>query len=92
MSVQGITMPPPSLGLDLVSPVDNMDPASALALNNIFPGAGAPAVRQGYEQFVALSETTPIEFMRELPRPSSASQLIVANSSKIYSIFFAQNT
>lgn len=79
-------MPPPSLGLDLVSPVDNMDAAAALELSNIFPGAGAPSVRLGYEQTTALAETTPIGFMKELPRPSGTSQLIVANTSKIYSI------
>lgn len=79
-------MPPPSLGLDLVSPIDNMDPASALELNNVFPGAGAPTVRLGYEQFASLPLTTPIGFMKELPRPSSASQLIVANTTQLYSI------
>jgi len=86
MSVQGVTMPPPSMGLDLVSPIDNMEPAAALELSNVFPGAGAPSVRLGYEQVVSLSETTPIGFMRELPRPSGNSQLIVANTTKIYSI------
>lgn len=79
-------MPPPSGGLDLVSPIDNMDPSSALELNNIFPGPNAPSVRKGYQEFASLAESTPVEFMCELPRPAGASQLIVANSSKIYSI------
>lgn len=79
-------MPPPSMGLDLVSPVDNMDPSSALELSNVFPGAGVPSVRKGYEQFAALAETTAVTFMRELPRPNGTSQLIVANQGKIYSV------
>ncbi len=79
-------MPPPSLGLDLVSPVDGMDPASALELSNVFPGAGTPSVRKGYEEFASLAESTPVKFMKELPRPNGTSQLIVANDSKIYSI------
>lgn len=86
MSFQGITMPPPSGGLDLVSPIDNMDPASALELNNVFPGPTAPIVRRGYQEFASLAESTAVSFMHELPRPAAASQLIVANSSKIYSI------
>jgi hypothetical protein len=86
MSFQGITMPPPSLGLDLVSPIDNMNPAAALELVNVFPGAGAPTVRLGYERFCSLAETTPIGLMAELPRPNNTSQLIVANSTKLYSI------
>ena len=42
MAFQGFTMPPPYGGLDLVSPIDNMDATSALELVNVFPGAGAP--------------------------------------------------
>lgn len=86
MSFQGYTMPPPSSGLDLVTPIDNMDPTSALELTNIFPGAGAPTVRLGYQQFADLGTAAPIQFMHEYPRKDGTSQLIAAQSTKLYSV------
>lgn len=91
MPFQGFTMPPPSLGLDLVSPIDNMDPACALELVNIFPGAGAPTVRLGYEQFAnlatasggAASSTT---FLKEMPLADGTSKLIAAQATQLFSI------
>lgn len=53
-------MSPPYGGLDLVSPIDNMDPAFALELVNVFPGAGAPTVRLGYSQFANVGVSTPV--------------------------------
>ena len=89
MSFQGYTMPPPSLGLDLTSPIDNMDPASALELTNIFPGAGAPTVRLGYTNFRtggATIPSTPIRFMHEYPLKDGTSQLIAATDASLYSL------
>lgn len=90
MPFQGYTMPPPSLGLDLVTPIDNMDPASALELVNIFPGASAPTVRLGYTQIVDLSTVTggtasPIRMLAEFPRADGTSQLISAQDTAIFS-------
>jgi hypothetical protein len=48
MSLQGITVSAPYGGLDVVSPIDRMEEQYALELVNIFPGASAPSVRQGY--------------------------------------------
>lgn len=82
-------MPPPSAGLDLVSPIDGMAPESALELTNIFPGAGAPTVRLGYAQFVKSGATIPstqIHFMHEYPLPNNTSQLIAATQTKLFSI------
>lgn len=91
MPFQGFTLPPPSLGLDLVSPIDNMDPAAALELVNIFPGAGAPTVRLGYEQFADLSTasggaSTQTTFMKEMPLADGTSQLIVAQPTQLFAI------
>ena len=91
MAHQGYTMPPPSLGLDLVSPIDNMDPASALELTNIFPGAGAPTVRGGYTQFADLSSvvggsSAPVRMMAEMPLRDGTRQLIAAQDTKLFSI------
>ncbi|MGL5336066.1 MAG: hypothetical protein ACRC9R_07980 [Enterovibrio sp.] len=79
-------MPPPSLGLDLVSPIDSMDPASALELVNVFPGAGGPTVRLGYEQFADLGTASPIYFMHEYPLQGGTAQLIAAQTTALYSI------
>lgn len=85
MAFQGITMPPPSLGLDLVSPIDNMEPSYALELVNIFPGSGAPTVRQGYYK-LAKPASSPIKFLAELPKPDNSSFLVTATDTALYSI------
>jgi hypothetical protein len=66
MAFQGFTMSPPYAGLDLVSPIDNMEPQYALELVNVFPGAGAPTVRLGYEQFCNIGVSTPIKLLAPL--------------------------
>jgi len=86
MPLQGFTMPPPYKGLDLISPIDNMDPSYALELVNVFPGAGAPTVRLGYEEFCDTGLSQELLFMRELPLKNGSSQLIAANNTKLYSI------
>ena len=82
-------MSPPYGGLDLVSPIDNMDPAYALELVNVFPGAGAPSVRLGYTQFNTSGTTipsVPINFIRELPLKTGVKHLIAATDSNLYKI------
>ena len=86
MPYQGVTMPPPSLGLDLVSPIDGMEPAAALELVNIFPGAGAPTVRLGYENFADLGTASPILFMHEYPLKNGTAQLIAAQNTALFSV------
>jgi len=86
MPFQGYTMPPPSTGLDLVTPIDNMEPTSALELENIFPGAGAPTVRLGYTQFADLGSSAPIQFMHEYPLKNGTNQLIAAQATKLFSV------
>lgn len=85
MAFQGFTMSPPYGGLDLVSPIDNMDPAYALDLVNIFPGAGAPTVRLGYTQFATIGVTSPIYFLAPLNLADGTSQLIAATATNLYS-------
>ncbi len=88
MAVEGFTMSPPYGGLDLVSPIDNMDPAYALELVNVFPGAGAPTVRLGYAQVVTsgASIVSPIRSMYPLYLKDGTSRLIIATSTKLYSM------
>jgi hypothetical protein len=86
MPFQGFTMPPPYGGLDLVSPIDNMEPTSALELVNVFPGAGAPTVRQGYQQFANVGSTGPLKFLDSLNLTNGSNVLIASNDSAIYGI------
>lgn len=80
MAMQGVTMPPPYAGLDLLSPIDNMDPNYALELVNVFPGSGTPSLRKGYYAFADLGQSTPVATVRELVAKTGISQLIVANN------------
>jgi len=86
MPLQGFTMPPPYKGLDLVSPIDNMDPSYALELVNVFPGAGAPTVRLGYKEFCDVGIASPLLFSAPLNLKNGTTQLIVANDTNLYSI------
>lgn len=86
MALQGTTLPAPYSGLDVVSPIDNMDPTLALELVNVFPGANAPEVRKGYAQHGSATLSSQVRMMQELPRPDGTTQLIAANNSDIYSI------
>lgn len=86
MSFQGITMSPPSGGLDLVSPIDNMDPAYALELVNVFPGAGAPTVRLGYTQNADIGVSALVKFLGALHKKDATSVLIAGTDTKLYSI------
>lgn len=85
MALEGFTMPPPYGGLDVVSPIDQMEPTFALELVNIFPGANAPTVRLGYEQFNA-DITDPIETLVPYNQADGTLELIACTETKIYSI------
>lgn len=86
MSFEGYTLPPPSGGLDVVSPIDNMDPSTALELVNVFPGAGSPTVRLGYEKFTTTGAGKPVRFIHELRKTDGTVLLIAADDNDIYSI------
>ena len=86
MPLQGFTMPPPYRGLDLISPVDNMDPSHALELVNVFCGPSAPTVRLGYEECVNTGLSSPLYFLATLQLKNGTEQLIAANDTNIYSV------
>ena len=67
MAVEGFTMSPPYGGLDLVSPIDNMEPIYALELINITPTASAPEVRKGYTLNATITGGAPVHTLRALP-------------------------
>lgn len=76
-------MPPPSAGLDLVSPIDNMSPEYALELVNVFPGPTAPITRGGYSQYANISATnTSVDTLVNYSKTDGTSELIaVANGA-----------
>jgi len=63
-----------------------MDPSHALELVNVFPGAGAPSVRLGYEEFCDTGSTASLFFLATLPLLDGTEQLIAANNNTLYSI------
>ena len=88
MPLQGITMPPPSGGLNLVAPLDQMEPQDALELVNVFPGANSPALRKGYQKIATTgaSISTAVRTMAELVLGDASRQLIVGTPTKLYSM------
>ena len=88
MAHEAFTMPPPSLGLDLVSPIDNMDPSYALELVNVFPGATAPITRKGYEEYVDLSSgNTAVNTIADYNKADGNSEMIVVSEGGTPKIF-----
>lgn len=89
MPHQEFTFPPPSAGLDLVSPINATSPEYAIELVNIFPGATAPITRKGYEQKVALPSATTVDTLFPYNKTDGTTEMIaVANGTtrKIYKI------
>lgn len=82
MGVEGYTMSPPYGGLDLVSPIDNMDPIYALELINIFPGAQAPELRKGYQAFASLG-SNPVQTLRAMPKADGTTDLLAMHGTTI---------
>lgn len=80
----GYTLPAPIGGLDLVSPIDNMDPTRALELVNIFPDSQAPRVRDGYGSGVSTGVGTQLNFLKSLPLTNGTTKLVGTDSTKIW--------
>lgn len=86
MAHQGFTVSPPYGGLDLVSPIDAMDPSFALELVNVFPGAGAPTVRLGYESFCNVGTAAPLKTLVTLPLQSGTTYAVATSDTKLWRI------
>ena len=90
MAFEGFTVSPPYLGLDLVSPIDNMGSEFALELTNVFPGPGAPITRRGYTQKVNLAPAnTAVNTLYPYVKQDGTTELIAVaagTTPKIYKI------
>ena len=89
MAVEGYTMSPPYGGLDLVSPIDNMDPIYALELVNIIPGASAPELRKGYTSFASLTGANAVKTLRAMPKANGTTDLLAVSGTKLFRIVSA---
>lgn len=77
MAYEGFTISPPYLGLDLVSPIDNMGSEFALELTNVFPGPSAPITRKGYTEYASVAPTnTAINTLYPYTKQDGTTELI----------------
>lgn len=79
---QGYTLSAPSTGIDLVAPIDNMDPTSARELVNMFPTGRNAILRGGYSELVDIGNDE-IEMLSSLPLASGSSKLVAAMGAKL---------
>lgn len=86
MALQGYTLPAPSGGLNLVDPIDQMEPQYALELVNIFPGAQAPSLRNGYDELCDTGTTSQLDTLATLPLADGTYKLVATNSTTIYEV------
>jgi len=86
MAVQGITMPAPYGGLDLVSPIDQMEPFRALELINIIPESSAPVLRKGYQEFADTLEGVTVQTVATMPLVNGDFELIVSADDKVFKV------
>lgn len=84
MALQGYTQPAPTLGLNTVGAIDNMDSAYALELVNIFPSANSPVLRNGYTQFVTTGANNPLKFLSGLCLSSGTNKIVGTDNNKIW--------
>jgi hypothetical protein len=88
MAHEGFTMSPPYGGLDLVSPIDNMDPSYALELVNVFPGPTAPITRKGYAQYVDLTASnTGVKTLIGYNKSDGTTELISVSNGAVPKIY-----
>lgn len=86
MAVQSYTHPSPTGGLDLVSPIDNMEPSRALELVNVVPGSSAPKTRKGYDLFTTPQSGAQIGTLASLPLTDGTYKVVATTSNKFWDV------
>lgn len=81
---EGFTLPAPTAGLNLVDPIDNMEPNYALELVNILPTGSTARVRYGYDSLTTTGETSQINYLDGLNLADGTSQIIGAAGNKLW--------
>jgi hypothetical protein len=86
MAVESVTLPAPFGGLDLVTPIDQMEPQFALDLINLFPAPTAPEMRKGYVELDDLGTALTVKTLTSLPLQSGSTQLVAISGGNIFSL------
>lgn len=80
------TVPAPYKGWDASTPLEDMDPASAIVLDNFFPEPGYVRVRGGYVQHATGLGSGPVESLFAWRGAAGAEKLFGACGSSIYEV------
>lgn len=80
----GNSFPAPTGGWNVADPLDNMDQADAVALDNVFPGTSAVSVRNGFTTFCT-GLAGPVETLVDF-QSGTAGKLLAAAGGSIYEI------
>lgn len=86
MALQAFTLPAPYSGLDLVSPIDNMEPSRALELVNVVPTSSSPKTRKGYALFTTPQSGAQIGNLSSLPLTDGTYKVVATTSNKFWDV------
>lgn len=81
---QGVTLPAPSGGLNLIDAIDNMPPTDALELVNMYPKGTTVQVRGGYAQHCVTAITGSIRALYKLALADGSLRLISTGGAELH--------
>lgn len=86
VQVVGYTIPAPSAGINLVDPIDQMDPIYALNLINIVAAGSTSFLRNGYEEHTRIgsTNTTPVICLQGINHADGQSTVLAQTNNKLY--------
>lgn len=80
------TIPAPVKGWDANSPLENMDPASAIILDNFFPEPGYVRLRGGSSSHATGLGSGPVESLMAYHGPGATSKLFGARGTSVFDV------
>lgn len=81
----GYTIPSPRQGLNLVDPIDEMDPSYALELSNFLPTGFSSVLRNGFDEYADTTlSSTPITLLKGLANSDGTSQVLGGSGTKLW--------
>src|ERR1700740_3312882 len=79
--LDGMTIPPPVKGWDASSSLENMDPASAIVLDNWFPEPSYVRLRGGHSSWATGLGSGPVESLMAYHGPSGTEKMFGARGA-----------
>jgi len=79
------TIPTPVGGWNVMSSLDNMPPADAVILDNMFPETSAVRLRRGYNEHIDTGETDPVKTLMEYAGGDNI-QLLACVAGKVFDV------